>query len=309
MPRMTRSRKFAAALAVFSLVALSAQGNFGPYLGYPVEGQYCFADGVTLHYTDQGHGEPVILLHGFAMNTDITWRDPGVLDYLAANHRVIGMDMRGHGRSAKPYSAGAYGEQMAEDVRRLMDCLGINRAHIVGNSMGALVAIKFAALHPGRTRSLTACGFGWARYSEDRREVVESLAASIESGDGYGPLIRYLRPPDDPMGWMELSAVNTLVSYINDEQALLPMTRQIKDLEVSEADLRGMAFPVLSVIAASDPLLPDVEAMAAVVPDHRMVVVQDYDHFTLTSAAACREAIEAFIAGTSGAVEAQPPMS
>jgi hypothetical protein len=70
-----------------------------------------------------------------------------------------------------------------------------------------------------------------------------------------------------------------------------------------------MAFPVLSVIAASDPLLPDVEAMAAVVPDHRMVVVQDYDHFTLTSAAACREAIEAFIAGTSGAVEAQPPMS
>ncbi len=304
----SRSKKFLVTLAIFSMVALTAQGNFGPYLGYLVEGQYCFADGVTLHYTDQGVGEPVILLHGFAMNTDITWRDQGALDYLAGQFRVIGMDMRGHGLSAKPYSPGSYGVEMAKDVARLMDCLGIEKAHIVGNSMGGIVAIKFATLYPDRTQTLTACGFGWARYTDEREEVVNALAKSIEDGDGFGPLIRYLRPADQPIGWMELSAVNALVSYINDPQALLAMTRQIPELEVAEADLRALSMPVLNVIAASDPLLPDVNAMAAVVPNQRTVVVENADHFNLTGTDACREAIAAFLSGAS-TLEAQPSMS
>lgn len=304
-----RKWRFVSAVALFLLVTLSAQGNYGMYLGYEVEGDHCFVDGIRLHCTDQGSGEPVILLHGYAMTSDITWRESGALDRLASQFRVITLDMRGHGLSDKPYTPGSYGVEMARDVTRLMDCLGIDRAHVVGNSLGALVAIKTAALFPERVLSLAACGMGWARYVGEKREVIDALAQSLEDGGGLSPLVRFLRPADDPPGWMELSAIDTVVGYFNDEQALLEMTRQMPELEVSEADLRGMKMPVLNVVAARDPLLPDVEEMASLVPGACMVVIDGADHFTLTGAEDMHEALANFLAGGSSTVEAAASMS
>ncbi len=308
-PGAMRKWRFISAFVLFLLVALTAQGNYGMYLGYEVEGDHCFVDGINLHYTDQGSGEPVILLHGYAMTSDITWRESGAMAPLLDSHRVITLDMRGHGLSDKPYSPGSYGVQMARDVVRLMDCLGIDRAHVVGNSLGALVAIKTATLFPERVISLVACGMGWARYTGEKREVIEALAKSLEDGEGLSPLVRYLRPIDDPPGWMELSAIDALVGYFNDEQALLAMTRQMPELEVSEQDLRNLPMPVLSIVAARDPLVPDVEELVELVPGAQMSIIEGEDHFTLTGAEEMHEVLESFLSTGRVALEAAASMS
>lgn len=287
-------RKVLVLVVVASTVAFGAQENYSPYLGYEVQGQWCNSAGVPIHYTDQGTGTPVIMLHGFAMTTDITWRGNGVIDYLSRNHRVIAMDLRGHGLSGKPHQNGAYGVEMCRDVIRLMDSLGIEKAHIIGNSLGGLVAIKTAALYPDRILSLTSCGMGWARYA-DKHDIVKALASAIDSGDGVRPLVQYLRPKDDPLNGLALAALNTLVLSFNDAQALAAMTRQTPELEVSEHDLRHLPMPVLNITGSRDPLMPDVEEMDRLVPHHWNKVVDGADHFNLSGQQETRETIETFL--------------
>ncbi|MGC9054031.1 MAG: alpha/beta fold hydrolase, partial [Candidatus Hydrogenedens sp.] len=63
------------------------------------------SDGIKIHYTDEGQGEPIILTHGFAVNSDLNWRKPGIIDYLKINFRIIAVDLRGHELSSKPYGS------------------------------------------------------------------------------------------------------------------------------------------------------------------------------------------------------------
>src|SRR5688572_3495817 len=99
------------------------------------EDKFFNSSGVRIRYIEQGQGEPVILLHGNGSRLE-TWIQRGILPNLSKDYRVIAFDARGHGRSEKPHDPKAYGREMALDVVRLMDHLGIKRAHIVGYSMG-----------------------------------------------------------------------------------------------------------------------------------------------------------------------------
>ena len=119
--------------------------------------------GVAIQYTVEGNGEPVVLIHGLDASADINWRVPGIIKTLAENHLVIALDVRGHGHSGKPETEGAYGVEMAEDVVRLLDHLKIKKAHVVGYSMGGMIAMKLAVLHPDRVRSMALGGMGWER--------------------------------------------------------------------------------------------------------------------------------------------------
>src|SRR3954469_6769072 len=122
---MVRFPALAIGLAVVSLpAAVSAQGKFFE------------SKGVEIHYVEQGAGEPVILIHGNGGSVQ-TWVATGVSPDLANNYRVISMDCRGHGLSGKPHEAQQYGTEMAMDIVRLLDHLHIQRAHIIGHSMGA----------------------------------------------------------------------------------------------------------------------------------------------------------------------------
>lgn len=300
-------RRVAIALTLFLLAGYSAQGNYGAYMGYTEEGEYFFADGVKLHYTDQGEGEAVILLHGYGMNIDITWRQPGAIAALSEHFRVIALDMRGHGHSAKPYAEERYGEEMVHDVVRLMDHLGIERAHIGGNSLGALVGIKMLELHPDRMISLAACGMGYVRYEGAAKEAAQNLIKSLETGGGFEPLIRYLQPPDAPIGWMELSAGDAIVRMWNDEQALLEMTRAMPRLEPDAGALARTRLPVLSIIAGRDPLIANVDALGALVPRHEKVVVDGATHFTLIGAGPTIDTLVEFFRNSS--LEEIPPMA
>ena len=90
-------------------------------------------------FLDEGEGEPIVLIHGFASNKEVNWVYPGWVTTLRrAGRRVIALDNRGHGESTKLYDPAAYHSAiMAEDVRALLDHLGLGRADVMGYSMGA----------------------------------------------------------------------------------------------------------------------------------------------------------------------------
>src|SRR5690349_9337528 len=90
------------------------------------------SDGVKIHYTVQGKGEPVILIHGLYSSAKLNWEAPGTSALLAEHFQVIALDCRGHGQSDKPTAEGSYGTNMVGDVVRLMDHLKISKARVVG---------------------------------------------------------------------------------------------------------------------------------------------------------------------------------
>ena len=92
------------------------------------------SNGVRIRYVEQGTGPPVVLMHGYTGTLDRHFLANGLFANLATHHRVIAIDLRGHGKSDKPHDPAAYGEVMAEDVVRLLDHLKIPRAHVIVSS-------------------------------------------------------------------------------------------------------------------------------------------------------------------------------
>lgn len=127
------------------------------------ESEFFDANGVKIQYLIEGTGEPVVLIHGLDSSARINWEMPGTIDALAKDHLVIALDLPGYGMSDKPVEASAYGRQWVEDVILLLDRLKIQQAHIVGYSMGGMVALKLIAEHPDRVLSGTLGGMGWLR--------------------------------------------------------------------------------------------------------------------------------------------------
>ena len=127
------------------------------------ESQFFDAKGVKIHFLIEGTGEPVVLIHGLDSSARINWQMPGTIDALAKDHQVIAIDLPGYGESDKPDDPAAYGEQWIDDVILLLDHLNIRKAHIVGYSMGGMIALKLIAEHPERVISGTLGGAGWLR--------------------------------------------------------------------------------------------------------------------------------------------------
>ena len=133
------------------------------FAGRPALAQTFDANGVNLHYIVEGKGQPVVLIHGLHSSIRMNWQMPGVISSLSKNYQVIALDLPGHGNSDKPTSEAAYGTQMVEDIVRLLDHLNIKRAHIVGYTMGGMIAMKFMAKHQDRVLSGVVGGMGWLR--------------------------------------------------------------------------------------------------------------------------------------------------
>lgn len=125
-----------------------------------IECAYFDSNGVRIHYTDEGNGPPVILIHAYQQNSSINWRRHGILGRVAKSCRVVCIDLRGHGLSQKLYKPEEYGAEFAEDVARLMDYLHIPKARVAGYSLGGLVALKLAERHPERVEMMVLCASG-----------------------------------------------------------------------------------------------------------------------------------------------------
>ena len=110
---------------------------------------------VEIAYLDEGEGDPIILVHGFASSKNVNWIYPTwVSDLKKDGRRVIALDNRGHGESSKLYDAGDYEiAAMASDIAALMDHLNIERADMMGYSLGSRMTAVLARKQPQRIRS------------------------------------------------------------------------------------------------------------------------------------------------------------
>lgn len=269
---------------------------FTPLVLAQPESQYFDSAGVKIHYTVQGEGEPVVLIHGFTASAQTNFGNPGVIDKLAQHFKVIAIDNRGHGKSDKPHGKENYGVKMTEDIIRLLDHLKIPKAHLVGYSMGGFMTLNLVANHPERIISAVTGGAGWRNPNAPRDTVLDRLAESLEAGNGIGPLIEALRPADAPPTTPEsIQATNTMLMAQNDPIALASVARGIQDLTVTEAQLKANKVPTLAVIGARDPLKAGVDAMQGVMANLEVVVIDGADHMTAFSNPLFPESIIKFI--------------
>src|SRR5918995_480022 len=163
------------------------------------------SNGVQIRYVEQSEGAPVVLMHGYTGTLDRHWINPGVFADLAKDHRVIAFDCRGHGKSGKPHDSAAYGAQMAQDVVRLLDHLKIPRAHIVGFSMGAIIAGHLLTTNPDRFITATFAGYHPVhKWSADDEREAEASSRDLEGDTPFRLLIVSRSPPDAPPGEEEI---------------------------------------------------------------------------------------------------------
>jgi len=254
--------------------------------------------GVKIHYTVEGHGEPVVLIHGFSSSGAVNWDLPGISKELARDYRVIVIDNRGHGKSAKPHDPDKYGIEMVEDVVRLLDHLGLKKAHVVGYSMGGFITNKLAVRHPDRLLSATLGGAGWMRADDkDWQDLAADLVKSLEDGKGIAPVILRLIPAGRPKPSDEqMQAINRVIMSMNDAQALAAVVRGFKQLAVSEEELRADKVPTLAIVGTLDPLKKGVDELKDKLPGLKVVEIRDADHMSAFGNPEFKKSLKEFLA-------------
>jgi pimeloyl-ACP methyl ester carboxylesterase len=240
-------------------------------------------DATSIAYLDAGAGRPVLLLHGFAADHQANWVAPGVVDALvAAGHRVIAPDARGHGASAKPTEPARYGDDaMVRDARALLDHLSIGEVDVVGYSMGALVAARLVPVE-SRSRSVVLGGLGEGLAGERRRANRGAIADALLADDPskiQDPTARAFRKFADLTG-----ADRHALAAI--QQAPLPKDR---------TQLSAIAVPTLVLAGDRDVLVGSPEGIVDRIPGATLRIVSG-DHLTAVSDPAFRAAIVEFLA-------------
>jgi pimeloyl-ACP methyl ester carboxylesterase len=269
-------------LAASTAVAAPQQGSF-------------LSNGVKIHYIEEGQGEPVLLIHGFSANAFVNWVLPGVFGNLAKHYHVIALDNRGHGGSGKPHEIEKYGPEMVEDAIRLLDHLKIEKAHIVGYSMGGFITEKLVITHPERVICAVVGGAGWSR-AEDDHAVIDQIAKSLEEGNGILPLMKALTPPGQPVPSDEqLKTRNAMIMANNDPRALAACMRGMANLQTTKQQLEENKVPVLAIIGEKDPLKKGVDAMIGVFANVKVIVVKNGDHMSTFQSPKFKEALNEFL--------------
>src|ERR1043166_8983454 len=168
-------------------------------------------DGVKLYYEETGAGIPIVFVHEFA--GDYRAWEPQVR-YLSRRYRCIVFNARGYPPSDVPKDANSYSQELArDDIRAVLDGLKIDKAHIVGLSMGGFATLHFGFTYPDRARSLVVAGCGYGAEPDKRAQFAaeaEAAAANFQAlgidkaADGYalGPT-RVQFQNKDPRGWKE----------------------------------------------------------------------------------------------------------
>ena len=265
-------KAFASVTLVASAVVLQ------PALAPP--DQFFNSNGVRLRYVEQGSGPTIVLMHGLTGTLDRHFIANGVFATLAKDHRAIAVDLRGHGKSDKPHQPDAYGEEMARDVVRLMDHLKIQRAHVLGYSLGAMIAGRLATMDPERLSSIVYVASLPLREGDTNMEkfAADSIA-DLESDTPFKSLMIGLQPPGSkPPSDDEIrKAVAPLVAA-NDVKALAALWRGYKTLAVSEKQLASVTVPSIVLIGSEDISAAGVPHLNKTQPQIRTLVVQGAQH-------------------------------
>jgi pimeloyl-ACP methyl ester carboxylesterase len=226
-----------------------------------------FANGeVEIAYLDEGDGDPIVLVHGFASTKEVNWLHPGWVATLTRDgRRVIALDNRGHGASGKLYDPSAYhSATMADDVRALLDHLKIERADVMGYSMGARITAFLMVKHPERVRSAILGGLG-IRLVEGVG-LPESIADALEA-----PSLDDVR---DPTGRAFRIFADQTKSDLRALAACIRGSRQT----LSRAEVAAIRVPVLVAVGTKDQVAGSAQELAALIPGALALDIPDRDH-------------------------------
>jgi pimeloyl-ACP methyl ester carboxylesterase len=221
---------------------------------------------VEIAFLDEGEGEPIVLVHGFASNKEVNWGLPGwVTTLTGASRRVVALDNRGHGASSKLYDPAAYHlDLMAADVRALLDHLGLSRADVMGYSMGARIAAVLALADPQRVRSIVFGGLG-IRLIESGG-IPETVASGLDAPT--------LAEVTDPTARQFRAFAEQTRSDLRALAACLRGSRQM----LTQAEVTRISAPVLVAVGNKDPIAGSPEELAELIPGARALLIPGRDH-------------------------------
>jgi pimeloyl-ACP methyl ester carboxylesterase len=221
---------------------------------------------VEIAYLDEGEGDPIVLVHGFASSKNVNWVYPAwVSELRKAGRRVIALDNRGHGESGKLYDAAQYDIAiMAGDVLALMDHLQIARADVMGYSLGSRMTAVLALSQPPRLRSaiLGGIGIGLIEGGGPGENVVHALEAPS------------LEDVTDPAGRTFRAFADQTRS---DRRALAACLRGSRRLMTKE-EAAGIDVPVLIAVGTADEIAGSAQALGAIIPGAQVLDIPNRDH-------------------------------
>lgn len=247
--------------------------------------------GVRLHVEEAGSGVPIVFVHEFA-GDHRSWEPQ--MRFFSRSHRCVTFAARGYLPSDVPESPDAYGQDLARaDIIAIMDHLGIEKAHVVGHSMGAYSALHVGLHHPGRCLSVAALGCGWGSSPAERAASVaacEDIATMFRSEPIESAAAKYARAPmrltfeaKDPRGFAEFEAMLAEHSGLGSALTMLNLQLKRPTLWELEDRLKQMAVPLLVVVGDEDfPCIDGSLFLKRTVPTAGLLVIPRAGH-TITS--------------------------
>ncbi len=244
-------------ITIFRAIAWIIYGHAMPHFVH---------DDIETAFFDEGEGEPIVLVHGFASNKEVNWVFPGWVNTLTrAGRRVIALDNRGHGQSTKLYDPAAYHSAiMAGDVLALLDHLGLGRADVMGYSMGARITAFAALAHPERVRSAVLGGLGF--HLIEGGGLPESIADALEAPT--------LADVNDVTASMYRAFAEQTQSDLKALAACIRGSRQT----MSRAEVARIGVPLLTAVGGNDQIAGSPQALAALIPGAEALVIGQRDH-------------------------------
>lgn len=237
---------------------------------------------VEIAYRDIGDGPPIVLVHGSASSHENNWGESGWIDALLDDgRRVIALDCRGHGESETPHDPDVYGiPTMAEDVVRLLDHLDLDRADVMGYSMGGRISTQLLIDFPERVNAAVLAGIDDRIFEgeRDRSAVVDALTAD-DPEDVENEFARGFREFVEAQG--------------ADPMAMAAI-RQAPESDATREALGDVHNPVL-VVAGGEDDSGDPEVVADPIPDAETAVVPGEDHLSTVGHQGYKDAVVDFL--------------
>jgi len=241
------------------------------------------SESLEIFYQMDGEGDPVLLIHGFASNSDVNWIATGWVKTLAdAGYKAITMDNRGHGKSEKPHDIDAYHPaEMAKDVLNLMDHLNIGSAPLLGYSMGARIAAFAASSQPDRVEKLIMGGIGMNLIEgmKDSRVIIEGLKAGKLS-DVTDKTARQFR---------------IFAEHTGSDLKALAACMEGSRKQLAPEDAAALAMPALIVLGEDDEIAGSGPQLAGLIPHADLVLIPRRDHMRTTGDPVFKQAVLDFL--------------